>query len=242
VGGEVSQAAVPLLAPRSEAGDDDLRHDPGRVRSATGKRSVHSEIAHLLATARPILDKYGYAGLFVSNLTEGFGVPLPGQTLLLGSSILAGTGDFDVRLVVTLAFVATILGNCVGYVIGRTGGRALLLRMRIPPARLERVESFVARRGVLVVAISRFVDGLRQTAPLVAGSLRMPWWPFFGASVTGAAAWVGVWGVGAYLVGEHAQGGLAALHRLIQRGWWLTAVVFVALALAAWMLSRYRAR
>jgi membrane protein DedA with SNARE-associated domain len=212
------------------------------VSAADREPSVHSAIVHLLATARPILDEYGYAGLFVSNLTEGFGVPLPGQTLLLGSSILAGTGDFDIRLVVALAFVATILGNCVGYVIGRTGGRVLLLRMRIPPARLGRVESFFARRGALVVVISRFVDGLRQTAPLVAGSLRMPWWPFLGASVVGAAAWVGVWGVGAYLVGEHAQGALAVLHRFTQHGWWLTVVVFLGLALALWMLARHRVR
>jgi membrane protein DedA with SNARE-associated domain len=204
------------------------------------ERSVHSAIAHLLATARPILDKYGYAGLFVSNLTEGFGVPLPGQTLLLGSSILADTGDFDIRLVVALALAATILGNCVGYLIGRTGGRALLLRMRVPPARLKRVESFFARHGVLVVLISRFVDGLRQTAPLVAGSLQMPWWPFLGASVAGAAAWVGVWGVGAYLVGEHTRGALAVLHRLTQHGWWLTAVAFLALAFALWILGRLR--
>jgi membrane protein DedA with SNARE-associated domain len=203
---------------------------------------VHSAIAHLLATARPILDQYGYAGLFVSNLAEGSGVPLPGQTLLFASSILAGSGDFDIRLVVALAFVATVLGNCVGYAIGRTGGRALLLRMRIPPARLERVESFFARRGALVVVVSRFVDGLRQTAPLVAGSLRMRWWPFLGASMAGAAAWVGVWGVGAYLVGEHAQRVLVVLHRFTQHGWWLTAVVLLALALALWMLTRFRVK
>lgn len=199
---------------------------------------MHSAIAHLLATARPILNEYGYAGLFVCNLAEGFGVPLPGQTLLLGGALLAGRGDFDIRLVVPLAFAATVLGNCIGYAIGRTGGRALLLRVGTPPARLERVEAFFARRGALVIVVSRFVDGLRQTAPLVAGSLRMPWWPFLGASVLGAAAWVGVWGVGAYLVGEHARRALAVLHRFTEHGWELTVAAFIALALALWLLGR----
>lgn len=198
--------------------------------------SAHAAIADLLARARPILDEYGYAGLFVSNLTEGFGIPLPGETLLAGSAVFATAGDFDIRLVTALAFVATVLGNCVGYFIGRTGGRALLLRCRIPPARLERVEAFVARRGALVVVIARFVDGLRQTAPLVAGSLAMPWWRFFGATVAGAAAWVGVWGVGAYLVGEHLHGALAWLHRVSGHGWWIAGLAFIVLAL--WLVPR----
>jgi membrane protein DedA with SNARE-associated domain len=193
-------------------------------------------IAHLLATARPILDEYGYTGLFVSNLVEGFGIPLPGQTLLLGSSILATTGDFDIRMVVAATYVATVLGNCVGYLIGRTGGRPLLLRCRIPPDRLQRVESFFARHGALVVVVARFLDGLRQTAPLVAGSLRMPWWRFFWASVVGAAVWVGVWGVGAYLLGEHLHGFLAGLHRLAYHGWWLTGLLLITLVL--WLLRR----
>jgi len=200
--------------------------------------NVHPTIAHLLATARPILDEYGYAGLFVSNLVEGFGIPLPGQTLLLGSSILSTSGDFDIRLVVAVAYVATVLGSCVGYLIGRTGGRALLLRCRIPHARLERVESFFARRGVLVVVVARFLDGLRQTAPLVAGSLRMPWWRFFWASIVGAAAWVGTWGMGAYMLGEHLHGLLAGLHQLARHGWWLTGPLLIALAL--WLVGRKR--
>jgi membrane protein DedA with SNARE-associated domain len=198
--------------------------------------NVHPTIAHLLATARPILDEYGYPGLFVSNLVEGFGIPLPGQTLLLGGSLLAIAGDFDIRMVLAVAYVATVLGSCMGYAIGRTGGRALLLRCRIAPARLERVESFFARRGALVVVMARFLDGLRQTAPLVAGSLQMPWWRFFWASVVGATAWVGVWGVGAYLVGEHLHGVLAELHQITRHGWWLTGLLLIALVL--WLLRR----
>ena len=199
---------------------------------------MHPAIAHILATARPILNEYGYTALFVSNLTEGFGIPLPGQTLLLGASVLATTGDFDIRLVGLIAFVAAVLGNCIGYLIGRAGGRALLLRLRISHARLERAEAFFARRGAIVVVIARFLDGLRQTAPLVAGSLEMPWWRFFAASVVGAAMWVGLLGIGAYLVGEHMRGVLAVLNQLGHHGWWITGLLVIAIAL--WLVRRRR--
>ena len=201
---------------------------------------MHPAIEHLLATARPILDEYGYVGLFVANFAEGFGIPLPGQTLLVASAILADAGDFTIGRVVALAFVAAVLGNCVGYLIGRTGGHAVLLRLRVSPARLERVEAFFARRGIWVVVLARFVDGLRQTAPLVAGSLEMPWWPFFGASLVGSAAWVSVWGIGAYLASEHVLGALALLHGLTGHGWWVAGVALAVLAL--WLLRRRRRR
>jgi membrane protein DedA with SNARE-associated domain len=200
--------------------------------------NAQTAIAHILAEARPILNEYGYTALFVTNFTEGFGIPLPGQTLLLGSSVLATTGDFDIRVVASIAFVAAVLGNCVGYLIGRAGGRALLLRLRISHARLERAESFFARRGAIVVVLARFLDGLRQTAPLVAGSLEMPWWRFFAATVVGAAAWVGTLGVGAYLVSENLRGVLAVLDQLAHHGWWITGLLLIAAVF--WLVQRRR--
>jgi membrane protein DedA with SNARE-associated domain len=197
-------------------------------------------IEHVLATARPILDQYGYVGLFVANFTEGFGIPLPGQTVLVASAILASTGDFAIGRVIAIAFAAAVFGNCVGYWIGRTGGHALLLRLRVSRARLEQVEAFFARRGIWVVVLGRFVDGLRQTAPIVAGSLEMPWWPFFGASLIGAAAWSTAWGIGAYLASEHVLGALALLHGLAGYGWWLAGLLLAGLVL--WLLRRRRRR
>lgn len=191
---------------------------------------LHPILSHLLAEGRPLLDNYGYTGLFVVNFVEGIGIPLPGQTLLVAAAMLATQGDLNIYAVVALAFSGTLGGSCIGYCIGRTGGRALLLRCRVPTTRLDRVESFVARRGVIVIALARFIDGLRQLAPLVAGSLQMPWWRFFMASTVGAALWVAIWGIGMYSVTAHSGQILVLLHHVSKAGWWLTGLLAALLA------------
>ena len=199
---------------------------------------LHPVIARLVTEAQPVLEHYGYLGLFLTNFGEGTGIPLPGQTLLVAAAVLATKGDLHIALVLSLAFVGTLSGSFLGYLIGRTGGRALLLRCKLPPDRLERVESFFARRGAIVVVFARFVDGLRQTAPLVAGSLEMPWWRFFFASLAGSVAWVGLWGLGIYLLTEHSQQILVGLYHVSRLGWWITGLL--AASLLTWLYWRRR--
>lgn len=201
---------------------------------------LHPAIARLVSEARPLLEHYGYPGLFLANFGEGTGIPLPGQMLLVAAAVLATKSDLHLSLVLSLAFVGTLSGSCLGYLIGRTGGRALLLRCRLPAKRLERLESFFARRGAIVVVFARFVDGLRQLAPLVAGSLGMPWWRFFLASLAGSAAWVGVWGVAVYSLTEHSQQILVAIHRVSAVGWWITGLL--AVSLVTWLNWRHHRR
>ena len=199
--------------------------------------ALHPVISRLISEGRPLLDQYGYSGLFVLNFAEGMGIPLPGQTLLVAAAMLSTQGDFHIGAVASVAFAGTLGGSCIGYLIGRTGGRALLVRCKFSPEKIGRLESFFARRGALVVVIARFVDGLRQFAPLVAGSLRMPWWRFFLASVAGSVAWVGAWGIGIYTLAEHSNQILAALHRVSTSGWWFTGLV--ALFAVAWLYRRH---
>ena len=199
---------------------------------------LHPLISHLVSEGRPLVEHYGYVGLVLTNVLEGMGVPLPGQTFLIAAAALSATGELSLFAVLALTFASALGGSCVGYWIGRTGGHALLLRWNVPPARLEQLESFVARRGVIVVAVARFVDGLRQLVPLVAGSLEMPWWRFFLASAAGSAAWVIVWGIGAYSLAEHSGRILAGLHHISAAGWWLTGLL--AAALLTWLFWRRR--
>jgi membrane protein DedA with SNARE-associated domain len=195
-------------------------------------------ISHLVSEGRPLVEHYGYAGLVLTNLVEGMGLPLPGQTFLIAAAVLSAEGDLSMFAVLALTFASALGGSCVGYWIGRTGGRALLLRCNVPPARLERLESVVARRGVIVVAVARFVDGLRQLTPLVAGSLEMPWWRFFVACAAGSAAWVLVWGIGMYSIAEHSGRILVGLHGISAAGWWLTGLL--AAGLLTWLFWRRR--
>jgi len=201
---------------------------------------LHPIIMHLVAEGRPLVEHYGYLGLLFTNFIEGMGLPLPGQTFLIAAAMIAAEGDLNLVMVLTSTFAATLGGSCTGYWVGRTGGRALLLRCKLPSERLERLEGFVSRRGVIVVAIARFIDGLRQLTPLVAGSLQMPWWRFFLASVVGSAAWVAVWGIGMYSIVEHSGQILVALNHLSAAGWWLTGLL--AVLLLTWVYWRRRQR
>jgi membrane protein DedA with SNARE-associated domain len=101
----------------------------------------------------------------------------------------------------------------LGYLIGRYGGRRLLLKCRINERHLVRVEGIFARYGGGVVAAARFFDGLRQLNGLVAGTLEMPWREFLAYNALGATLWVSIWGMGAYFVDRHLEASLRLFHR-----------------------------
>jgi membrane protein DedA with SNARE-associated domain len=137
----------------------------------------------------------GYAALFGLLLAEYAGLPLPGETALLGAVVLAGTGGLSLPLVVLIALAAAILGDCLGYVLGRRGGRALLLRPGPFVARRHRMlhgaEGFFARYGEAAVFLSRWVPCARYLTPLTAGAAKMRWHRFMVFNVIGAVVWVG---------------------------------------------------
>ena len=137
----------------------------------------------------------GYAALFGILLAEYAGLPLPGETALLGAVVLAGAGQLALPLVVMLALAATILGSCLGYVIGRRGGRRLLLRPGRFVAKRHRMlhgaERFFARYGDPAVFLSRWVPCARYLTPLTAGAAKMSWQRFMIFNVAGGVVWVG---------------------------------------------------
>src|SRR3954452_12502204 len=114
----------------------------------------------------PILERWGYLAVAGLIGVESFGVPAPGQTLMVAAAIYSGYGRMNVWVVGLVAFVAAVLGDNVGYWIGLRGGRKIVHRWGryafITPERLDRAEKFFARRGGRVVLIARFIDGLRQ--------------------------------------------------------------------------------
>ena len=137
----------------------------------------------------------GYGALFGLLLAEYAGLPLPGETALLGAVVLAGTGSLSLPLVIVVAVGAAILGDCIGYVIGRRGGRVLLLRPGRFVARRHRMlhgaERFFARYGEAAVLLSRWVPCARYLTPLTAGAAEMSWHRFMVFNVVGGILWVG---------------------------------------------------
>jgi len=157
-------------------------------------------------------------------------VPAPGQSVLVVGALLAGRGEFNIAGILMLAWSATVLGNVIGYGIGRRGGRRLLLRIGVNRRHLEKVDGFFARYGSAVIILSRFVEGLRQFSSIAAGSMKMPWWPFFITTMIGATLWVGVWGAGAYWLGENFHPILHAFKQFESPAWATSFLLLVVLA------------
>ena len=155
------------------------------------------------------LRDYGYLALFLVVLVENFGIPAPGQTLLIATAVLAAQGKLNIAAVLGLAFCAAFLGDCIGYWIGQKGGRRLILRfgryVRVGRSELKRMEASFDKYGVWFVAFARFFEVLRQLNGIVAGTAGMRLRNFLLFNALGAALWVGVWGFGSWRLGHHIQ-------------------------------------
>ena len=155
----------------------------------------------------PLLDRYGYLAVFAIVGVESFGIPAPGQTILIAAAVYAGTGHLNVVGVAVVAFLAATIGDNIGYLIGHFGGRRLVRRygryVLLTEERVERVERVFTRHGAKLVLVARFVDGLRQFNGLVAGIAGMHWARFLVFNALGAVLWVGIWVSVGRLAGRH---------------------------------------
>jgi membrane protein DedA with SNARE-associated domain len=166
-------------------------------------------VEQILSTLQPYLDHYGYLTVLVAIFLEDFGVPLPGETLLIAGALLATGGKLNIYLLMTVAWTGAVLGDNVGYLIGRLGGRRLVLHfgkyVLITPKRLEYAEEFFHRRGAIIVIVARFIEILRQLNGIIAGIANMPWGRFLSYNGIGAALWVGLWSMLFYQLGNRGQ-------------------------------------
>jgi membrane-associated protein len=164
----------------------------------------------MFASILSVAHNLGYPALVVLVMSESGGVPLPGETALITGAVLASQHRLQIALVIALAAAAAILGDNAGYVIGRKGGRWLLLRPG-PFARhrarvLEVGEPFFARHGSKAVFLARWILGLRTWASWLAGSSHMPWRSFSLWNAAGAISWATTISLVAYYAGQRAAG------------------------------------
>jgi membrane protein DedA with SNARE-associated domain len=167
------------------------------------------QLPGFLAALAPLLDRWGYLAVGFLIFVEDFGVPAPGETVLIAAAVYAGAGRLNIVAVGVVGFVAAVLGDNTGYAIGRFGGRTLVLRfgryVRLTEERLARAESFFTRHGGKIVIVARFIEGLRQANGIIAGIARMHWLRFVAFNSLGAALWVATWTSIGYLAGNHIQ-------------------------------------
>jgi membrane protein DedA with SNARE-associated domain len=181
---------------------------------------------------------YLVVGLVVG--VESMGVPLPGETTLIAAALLASQGELDLVWVIGAASLGAIIGDSVGYYLGRRAGRGLFDRLgrrshHFSTDRIARAERYFGKYGVWTVFFGRFVALLRIFAGPMAGSLRMPYPRFLGANAAGGIAWSATIGLVAYKVGDSAD-------RIFSRvSIWALAVAGVVL-LGAYLLLKLRSR
>ena len=138
---------------------------------------------------------------------------MAGSAMLIAAALSAAHGNLSIVWVMILAFTGAGLGNSLGYLLGRWGGRALLARFKLRGDRLARLEGHFRRYGGGAVLVARFFDGLRQLNGIVAGMLAMPWGVFTGFNVLGAMLWTGVWGLGTYWLDKD----ISMIHRAFRK-------------------------
>jgi membrane protein DedA with SNARE-associated domain len=179
-----------------------------------------------------LVHHYGLIALFLIVMLESGGVPLPGETALIAGGVYASTGELDIVAVIAVAAAAAIVGDNLGYWVGRTGGRRLLERSRFVSRWSEPVlpwaEGFFHRHGAKTIFIGRFFSVLRVTAAWMAGVSRMRWWRFFAWNAAGGICWAVLVGLVAYYAG-HAAADAISRYGLV------AGAALVALATAAFV-------
>jgi membrane protein DedA with SNARE-associated domain len=146
--------------------------------------------------------------LFLLIAIESAGVPLPGETALVASGVLASQSKLNIVIVIVVASAAAIIGDNGGYWLGRKGGRQLLERWSLVNKHakkvLPRAERLFAKHGGKTVFFGRFIAVLRITAAWMAGISHMPWWRFLAFNAAGGILWATLVGLVAYYSGEAA--------------------------------------
>jgi membrane protein DedA with SNARE-associated domain len=187
------------------------------------------------------LQHFGLWAVLLLVLLEDFGVPVPGETILIAASVYAGAGRLNVVTVGVIAFVAAVLGDNIGFAIGHFGGRALALRwgkyVFLTEERLDKAEDFFNRRGAWIITIARFIEGLRQANGIIAGITGMHWLRFVAFNALGAALWVGTWVSVGYFSGEHIT---TIYHYITQYSYY--ALIALAAFVAGYIVRHLRRR
>jgi len=203
-----------------------------------------AEIEHLLGNLEPFVHEYGAAAVMVILTFESLGLPLPGESLLILASVLAGRGELSLPLLMLAAWAGAVMGDNIGYLIGRRLGRILIVRygskIGITADRLSRVEAVFGRYGSVTVAFARFVNVLRQLNGVVAGMLKMDWRRFLFFNALGGALWVSAWTLTGFYLGAHVSDIKAVSHDLERAGAILGLGVLLAALVFGFLRFRHR--
>lgn len=188
-----------------------------------------------------LVEHWRYAAIFAVVILGNIGLPVPEETVLALGGFLAQRGDLHLPTVMAVGVLAAVIGDNIGYWLGRRYGRKALERygrhIWIGPHRLEKVSAFIARYGGFAVFAARFVVGARFLGGPVAGAIGMPPRTFIVANMLGALVYVpyavGLGYVISYGAGHIIERFVGGAERII-----VAAIALVALAFIVERLLR----
>ena len=173
---------------------------------------MHPEPQHIPAAIHalaPTIDTYGYWAVLGLLILEDFGVPVPGETVLIAAAFYAGFSHLNIVLIALVGLVGAVIGDNIGFAIGHYGGHPLVERFGkyvfLTPQRIYKAEEFFTHHGGKIVVIARFIEGLRQANGIIAGLSDMRWSKFLAYNVLGAVLWVGAWSALGYFAGNNIE-------------------------------------
>jgi membrane protein DedA with SNARE-associated domain len=183
-----------------------------------------------------LISSYGYLALFAVVMMESSGIPLPGETALVTAAIYAGTTHkLTIAFVILAASVGAIIGDNLGYWVGRRFGLPLLLRF-FDEKPLKLGQYLFQRYGGSIVFFGRFVAVLRAFAAVLAGANCYSWPRFFLFNAAGGVTWASIFGLAAYFFGQE-------VHRVARPiGIGALAIAIIAAIVASVLFKRHQTR
>jgi membrane-associated protein len=188
---------------------------------------------------------YGYPVLFLFVMLENAGIPIPGETAVLIAGFLcspAGGESFRLEWVMLLTVVAAVLGDNLGFWLGRRFARWRLQQGRrfllLTPRALKLAERYFDRYGVWTIFFARFITGIRVVGAMAAGAAGMKWPRFLAANAAGAVAWAVVMTLLGYFFGHSFH----LLHRWIGWSGVIALGAVILMGIGIYIYRRYRTR
>src|SRR5216684_1225566 len=198
-----------------------------------------------LQTLLNALNVLGYPAVIIFVMIESSGIPFPGETMLLLAAFYAAVSQqLQIPIVIACAALGAIIGDNIGYYIGRTGGRALVTRygkyVRIKPEHLDRAEKFFAKHGNKTVFFGRFIAVLRAWAAFLAGVNHMPWGTFLFYNAAGGIVWSIIYGCLGFYAGRLFHENFGAVEKLARTVGWIGTALIIVAVIIVFILFRLR--
>jgi membrane protein DedA with SNARE-associated domain len=191
--------------------------------------SAPPQLPGFLGALSSPLQHYGLWAIVALVFLEDFGIPVPGETILIAGAVYAGSGGLNIVAVGVVGFAAAVGGHALAVRWGRY--------VFLTPERLEHAESFFERHGGKIIVLARFIEGLRQANGIIAGITMMRWVRFLFFNMIGAGLWVGCWVSIGYFAGQH----ITTIYDYVTR-YSLYVLIALVVAVIAWIGLRLRGR